>query len=58
MNLKHTKQHLGVPKRSLDRWASLSPAEKQEEFSQLIRSPYWNFLPEDIQTRIRGLLSH
>lgn len=47
-----------LPKRTFERWAALSPDEKQEEFRQLIDSPYWHFLPEDIQSRIRSLLSH
>jgi len=47
-----------VPKSPLHRWASLSPNEKEEEFRQLIDSPYWHFLPEDVQARIRSILSH
>jgi len=41
-----------------NRWASLSPAEKQDEFRQLMDSPYWYLLPEDIRNRIRSLVSH
>ena len=52
------KKSGNLPKKSVDRWATLSPAEKKEEFRQLINSPYWHFLPEDIRTRIRSLISH
>lgn len=53
-----SEQSRNLPKKSVDRWATLSPAEKQEEFRQLIDSPYWHLLPEDIRTRIRSLVSH
>jgi len=53
-----TEHRPNLPKSPLHRWASLSPNEKEEEFRQLIGSPYWNFLPEDVQARIRNLLSH
>lgn len=54
----HSEQSRNLTKKSFNRWATLSPAEKQEEFRQLIDSPYWHLLPEDIRTRIRSLLSH
>lgn len=54
----HSDQCGNLPKKPFERWTSLSPAEKQEEFRQLIDSPYWHLLPEDIRTRIRSLVSH
>jgi hypothetical protein len=54
----HSEQSLNPKKKAVVRWAALSPAEKQEEFRQLIDSPYWHLLPEDIQARIRSLVSH
>jgi hypothetical protein len=35
------------------RWSSLSTKEKKQEFKELISSPYWHFLPENVQERIR-----
>jgi hypothetical protein len=52
------EQNRNLPKKSIERWATLSPVEKQEEFRQLIDSPYWHLLPEDIRARIRALVSH
>lgn len=38
------------------RWHALSTEEQKREFLELTRSPYWEFLPEDIQFRIIRLL--
>jgi hypothetical protein len=54
----HSDQRGNLSKKSFSRWASLSPAEKQDEFKQLIDSPYWHLLPEDVRNRIRKLVSH
>ena len=54
----HSDQRGNLSKKSFSRWASLSPAEKQDEFRQLIDSPYWHLLPEDVRSRIRNLVSH
>jgi hypothetical protein len=42
----------------LDKWNSLPPNEKKKQFKELLNSPYWHFLPEEIQRRIRDLISH
>ena len=44
-----------MEKRSL-RWISLSSEEKRKEFKELVSSPYWPFLPEELQDRLRGYL--
>jgi len=56
--IMHSDQRGNLLKKSVSRWASLSPAEKQDEFRQLIDSPYWHLLPEDVRSRIRNLVSH
>ena len=40
----------------LNHWNTLSHEEKLAEFRELTASPYWSLLPENIKTRIRGLL--
>jgi hypothetical protein len=54
----NTAQYAKTAKKIQDRWSSLTLAEKRQEFRELIRSPYWPFLPEDIQKRIRNLASN
>jgi hypothetical protein len=39
------------------RWNALSPREKLEEFNELVRSPYWHFLPDEIKSTIRSMLA-
>ena len=38
------------------RWLFLSSEEKSAEFKDLVSSPYWPFLPEELQDRLRGYL--
>mgnify|MGYP001133789562 CR=1 FL=1 len=40
------------------RWNALSPREKLEEFNELVRSPYWHLLPDEIRSTIRSMLAH
>ncbi len=40
-----------------NKWATLSLPEKQRQFKELAKSPYWHFLPEEIKERIRRLAS-
>jgi hypothetical protein len=56
--IMHSDQRGNLSKKSFSRWASLSPTEKQDEFRQLIDSPYWHLLPEDVRSRIRSLVSN
>ena len=38
------------------RWLFLSSEEKSAEFKDLVSSPYWHFLPEELQDRLRRYL--
>ena len=38
------------------RWPFLSAEEKSAEFKELVSSPYWHFLPEELQDRLRRYL--
>jgi hypothetical protein len=37
------------------KWRSLPQLEKRRQFRELVRSPYWHFLPEEIRERLRKL---
>ena len=37
------------------RWERLSPQQRRREFDELVKSPYWDFLPEEIQERVKKL---
>lgn len=47
---------IGKPSQRLSRWHSLTSEEQKREFLELTHSPYWDFLPEEIQGRIMRLL--
>lgn len=36
-------------------WDRLSPAEQRRQIRELIASPYWNILPQDIKERFLDL---
>ena len=40
----------------LHKWRSLPLSEKRRQFRELVRSPYWHFLPEEIRERLRKLI--
>ncbi len=39
-------------------WTSLPLGEKKRQFRELVRSPYWHFLPEEIKNRLHDLVSN
>jgi len=43
--------------RQQNRWLSLTEKERIEEFRELAESPYWKFLPDEIQLEIRNLMA-
>lgn len=55
--MNSTPQHLTARQRPNSRWQSLSPAEKLQEFQELATSPYWHFLPTEVKTRIKHLVT-
>lgn len=40
------------------RWQSLSTQEKIQEFRELVNSPFWLTLPNELKTRIQSLLNN
>lgn len=46
------------PEKDLEKWKALPLAEKKEQFQELVESPYWYFLPDEVRVRIRSLLDH
>jgi hypothetical protein len=42
---------------NLTRWNTLPLAERKRQFRELVRSPYWHFLPEEIKDRLHKLVS-
>lgn len=44
-----------VEKMQPKRWRQLPPEQRREEFEALLRSPYWQFLPDEIQDLIKNL---
>jgi hypothetical protein len=43
------------PDQTFLKWRSLPLWEKRRQFRELVRSPYWQFLPEEIRERLRKL---
>lgn len=41
-----------------EKWNSLPLNERKKQFQDLLNSPYWHFLPAEIQRRIRDQISH
>jgi hypothetical protein len=39
-------------------WTSLPLGEKKRQFQELVRSPYWHFLPEEIKDHLHDLVSY
>ena len=37
------------------RWQKITPEQRRAEFEALLRSPYWEFLPDEIQELIKNL---
>ena len=46
------------PEKDLHKWNALPLEEKMEQFQELVQSPYWHFLPDEVQLRIRTLIDH
>ena len=44
------------PEKRPPRWLFLSPEEKKAEFKELVASPYWHFLPEELKDRLLRFL--
>lgn len=54
----HSGLHVRRPDRKLEKWHTLPIEEKKRQFEELVRSPYWHFLPDEIQGRIKDLIAH
>ena len=45
------------PEKDLQKWNSPSIDEKKRQFQELVFSPYWEFLPTEIQRRIQRVIN-
>lgn len=41
------------PEEGTTSWKALSLEEKKRQFRELVRSPYWHFLPDEIQQHLK-----
>lgn len=56
--LTKSKKVSGFDHADLARWQALPHEEKLAEFTELVESPYWYFLPEELRGRIRKMIFH